>query len=99
MIIGMNLLKWLEKWYESNCDGDWEHAFGVKIETLDNPGWHLQLDVAETMYEDVIFNDVIVERADSDWVHCRKKEGCIECAGGPGNLGEILEIIKAWMEK
>ena len=27
-----NLLKWLDDWYESNCDGDWEHSYSVKIE-------------------------------------------------------------------
>ena len=29
----------LQKWYKSQCNGDWEHSFGIKIETLDNPGW------------------------------------------------------------
>ena len=33
-----NMLEWLMNWYESNCDGDWEHSYGVKIESLDNPG-------------------------------------------------------------
>ena len=95
----MSIINWLEKWYESNCNGDWEHTFGVAISTLDNPGWHVQLNVIETTYEDVIFDDVIIERTDNDWVHCKKIEGNVECAGGPKNLGEMLEIIKKWMDK
>lgn len=33
----MDILKWLENWYSSNCDGDWEHLYGITIRTLDNP--------------------------------------------------------------
>jgi hypothetical protein len=32
-------LTWLQAWYAEQCDGDWEHQFGVSVETLDNPGW------------------------------------------------------------
>ena len=31
-------------WYLSQCNGDWEHAYGVKIDTLDNPGWTLEVE-------------------------------------------------------
>ena len=33
-----SILKWLEEWYNGNCDGDWQHEYGIKIETVDNPG-------------------------------------------------------------
>ena len=26
--------------FANECDGDWEHENQVKIETVDNPGWH-----------------------------------------------------------
>ncbi|MFE4959105.1 Imm53 family immunity protein [Streptomyces sp. NPDC056653] len=32
------LLDWLQNRYAQQCDGDWEHEWGVKIATLDNPG-------------------------------------------------------------
>jgi hypothetical protein len=93
----VSLIDWLEKWYESNCDGDWEHTYGVEISTLDNPGWRVKLNVIETIYEDVIFEDIIIERSENDWLHCRKKEKSIDCAGGTKNLREMLENIKKWM--
>ena len=34
-----NLLKVLQHWYQSKCDGTGEHMYGVEIDTLDNPGW------------------------------------------------------------
>lgn len=27
---------WLQMWYVAQCDDEWEHAYGIKIETLDN---------------------------------------------------------------
>ena len=31
----------LQRWYVAQCDGEWEHAYGVEIGTLDNPGWSI----------------------------------------------------------
>ena len=25
----MGTLEWLQKWYLEQCDGDWEHGYGV----------------------------------------------------------------------
>ena len=44
----MDELQQLQKWYSSQCNQDWEHSFGVKIDTLDNPGWTLEIDFRET---------------------------------------------------
>lgn len=41
-------LAWLMQWYDSNCDSDWEHQYGVKIDNLDNPGWTLTVDLLGT---------------------------------------------------
>jgi len=42
-------LTWLQGCYMSNCNGDWEHLYGVRIETLDNPGWTLRVELAGTL--------------------------------------------------
>ncbi|WP_338708672.1 MULTISPECIES: Imm53 family immunity protein [Paenibacillus] len=39
----MNTLKWLQNWYHENCNGDWEHSYDVKIDTVDNPGWSVEI--------------------------------------------------------
>lgn len=31
----------LERWYASQCDDNWEHSYGIRIDTLDNPGWRI----------------------------------------------------------
>ncbi len=32
----MSEIEWLEKWYKLNCNGQWEHLYGVQIETKYN---------------------------------------------------------------
>jgi hypothetical protein len=54
----MSSLTQLEDWYHAQCNGDWEHGLGVKIETLDNPGWLLMVDLEDTSLEEVSFPGV-----------------------------------------
>src|SRR5688500_1451183 len=92
----MNALIELQRWYEKNCDGDWEHQFGVQIETLDNPGWVLRIDLSGTRLEHCSLEFPDIERTEFDWVHCRVTEERFEAAGGPRNLEEMLRIFLTW---
>jgi hypothetical protein len=89
-------LEALQHWYESQCDGDWEHEFGVKIGTLDNPGWMVDIDLEGTSLEDRAFppiNDVEPER---DWISCDVRENTFRGRGGPLMLGRILRVFLDW---
>lgn len=99
-IIGgkMDILKWLEKWYFSMCDGSWEHFYGVKIDTLDNPGWIVLIDIVDTPQESKDFKIVDRYINDGDWILCRIKDGKFEGGGDPTKLTEILQIFKEWVE-
>jgi hypothetical protein len=35
----------IDNWYLLQCTGSWEHKYGMTIETTDNPGWWLEMDV------------------------------------------------------
>ncbi|MDJ0951259.1 MAG: immunity 53 family protein [Alphaproteobacteria bacterium] len=89
-------LTWLQRWYEDQCDGDWEHSFGVKIETLDNPGWSVDVDLTETDLEGVPFETIKIDRTEHDWIYCDLREGKFFAACGPQNLAEILRIFREW---
>ncbi|MEZ6009903.1 MAG: immunity 53 family protein [Planctomycetota bacterium] len=92
----LELLAALEDWYRSNCDGDWEHSYGLRIQTLDNPGWCVDVDLLGTALEGQDFASVHVERTEQDWLHCRVEKGVFRGAGGPRNLREILEQFIRW---
>lgn len=38
----------IQSWFAERCNGEWEHEFGITIETLDNPGWRVRIDLAGT---------------------------------------------------
>lgn len=90
-------------WYAQQCDGEWEHEFGVKIESQDNPGWGVYVDLGEASALAKPFPDISITRSDLNWLHCTLKSGTISGSpeieyvhfvgfGGPGNLDELLQI-------
>jgi len=96
----MDDLIWLMHWYASQCDGEWEHGDGVTLETLDNPGWYLKVNLVGTELEGRPFetqeHDLM---SDVSW-WTSKVEGGKFCAWcGPKDLPVILAIFRAWAEK
>lgn len=92
----MNSLKWLQEWYLQNCDSDWEHCYGIKVGTLDNPGWYIDIDLIDTNLEDEEFEKIVLQRSENDWIHCHIVDGVFKGHGGPLNLEEIIEIFRTW---
>lgn len=94
----MSYLKWLEGWFESHSDDEWEQTHGLKIESIDTPGWRVTISLLETELEDKILNEIIIDRDDNDWIRCWIKDGYFEGAGGLRNLEEMIQIFKEWVE-
>lgn len=86
----------LQRWYESQCDGEWEHEFGIRIYTLDNPGWSIAIDLAETSLEGRDFAPIRETASERDWVMCRVSDGKFLGHGGPLALGRILRAFLDW---
>ncbi len=89
-------MNWLIDWYASMCDGDWEHEYGVRIETLDNPGWMLTADLVGTPLEGREIEKTLDERSEDDWVATKTEGGRFLAAGGPKNLPELLAAFRAF---
>jgi len=93
-----NDLMWLIEWFAEQCDGDWEHGYGVRIDTLDNPGWGLRVSLTGTYLENREFKRIKIERSETDWLFCFIEEGRFEGACGLYNLPEALKIFRDWAE-
>jgi hypothetical protein len=86
----------LQVWYREQCNGDWEHQYGVRIATLDNPGWSLDVDLWDTVLVEKTFPPLAIERTESDWVHCKVESAVFKARGGTANLAEMLQVFLAW---
>ncbi len=94
------LLQRLQRWYETSCDGDWEHSYGLEIGNIDNPGWFIKVDLADTYLENTDFQSVAYQNEhENDWVHCKRSGAKFEGFGGPQKLEELLGIFLDWAEK
>jgi hypothetical protein len=91
------LLMWLQGWFTAMCDGDWEHGEGVRIETLDNPGWRVHIELAGAGMADNEFERVRIQRDEHDWVHAWVERESFEIACGPTNLSEALYTFREWV--
>ncbi|MFI1585307.1 immunity 53 family protein [Embleya sp. NPDC020630] len=93
------LLDWLQDWYARQCDGDWEHEWGVRIATLDNPGWTIEIDLEETALEGCAYPRRIVDRDPRDWVRAWTADGKFHVDCGSRNLVEGLTLFRDWASK
>lgn len=91
-----NTLSRLERWYEAQCDGDWEHAEGIEIATLDNPGWSVRISLAGTGLESRAFDPIKIERGERDWLHAWVEGATWNAAADASNLGEAVATFLEW---
>lgn len=92
----MTALKKLENWYLAQCDGEWEHTYGVHIRTLDNPGWVLEVEIQDTDLEEKAFESLQIDRSESDWIRARIEDKKFRAFGGPSNLEEMIGVFLVW---
>jgi hypothetical protein len=100
----MDILQKLQNWYASHCNGEWEHGYGIKIETCDNPGWLVQIDLAGTELAARSFQPLSesvdhagVQLSDR-WLHCMINDCVWHGAGDETKLPVIIEAFLAWAQ-
>ena len=93
-----DVLEWLVDWYASQADGDWEHVYGIRIDTLDNPGWSLDIDLSGTAWEGMHQPKQMDARTEHDWCFTEVSENVFRMRCGPRNLREGLQRFRCWIE-
>jgi hypothetical protein len=89
----MSILADIQKWYTSNCDGEWEEEYGLEIGTLDNPGWSVAVDLDDTNLEGKEFQPIKSYQSEESWIECWVEENKFRGFGDPARLEEILGIF------
>ena len=98
-------IEWLQNWYLQNCNGTWEHEYGLAIATIDNPGWQISINLKGTKLENQKF--MTLEKGmddDKDWyqisIEQDELDGPIFAAYcSPQNLNTVIGIFKTFSEK
>jgi hypothetical protein len=100
----MTTLTRLQAWYKDQCNGVWEHSFGVLIESCDNPGWWVKVNILGTPLQSRAFAE-IAEGVDAQrfaidplWLSCRVEGSTWHGAGDETKLEHILEAFLCWAE-
>jgi hypothetical protein len=83
-------------WYARQCVDEWQEEFGIKISTLDNPGWSLKVDLERTNLSGKPFKEIKSDVSDTDWFVARKNGTVFEAFGGPLNLDEMIGVFVTW---
>lgn len=94
-----DLISWLTDWYSGHCDGRWEHDYGVKIDTLDNPGWSIVIDLTGTGLEIVPFDEQSFNLDDdAAWWVCKRENNAFVAFCGATQLSDVLGVFRDWAE-
>jgi hypothetical protein len=104
----MEIISWLESWYAAQCNGDWEHTGGVRVTTIDNPGWLVTVSLVGTQFESVASDCTLKVTGTPpssangnvggpEWMECKIAKAHFVGAGDAGKLGLILEQFRDWV--
>ena len=103
--VRVNSIEWLQTWYRAQCNGEWEHQYGVQVETLDNPGWKVKIDLTGTSLQNLPMGDAACGAinhvgldGDQDWLQCKVENNRFDGAGGPSSLLRICDVFMDWVE-
>lgn len=92
----MSTLQEIQAWFQSHCDGDWEHGEGIRISSLDNPGWAIDIDLHGTELAAKPHEPVDVERNELEWLRSWTQDGKFLVRCGPGDLEKGLRSFLDW---
>lgn len=85
----MSHLEALQEWYALMCDDDWEHEFGVSVDTIDNPGWTVTVDLERTPLEGCECS-IDARYAGGEWLHVVGDGKKFKAACGPRSLDRAV---------
>lgn len=89
----------LNAWYRSQCNDEWEHQHGVRLETLDNPGWLLIVDLIHTDLQGRPMDEIVEgctssgEPVSPRWIHFTVKDNQFRGACDPTQVERLFWVF------
>jgi hypothetical protein len=100
----VDILKEIQEWFQNQCDGEWEHARRITLESCDNPGWWLKIDLQGTNLENKKFKEIktgdfSLNMPEPPWIHLYVENGVFNGAGDAMQLENILRYFLDWSQE
>ena len=95
----MEITDWIQNWFKNNCDGDWEKAEVILINTTENPGWEVEIDISNTSIANMNINWILNENGAQDWYGVKIENQKFNATGDSGKLKFLLGLFKEMIEK
>lgn len=92
------------EWYSAHCDGDWEHQKGLSLQTLDNPGWLLKVNLVGTNLENATMVPISEGCDESshpegeEWIDCRIQDKEFVGASDPAQVPRLITIFSSLID-
>lgn len=93
----MNYLDYLVEVYKKLTNNNTIFAY-IELRTMANPGWGLEIKLESTFLEKKIFNEVVIEITEDNWIHSRLEKGSFCAWGGLFNIKEMCLMFLRWAE-
>lgn len=100
----VDVLKEIQEWFQNQCDGEWEHARRITLDSCDNPGWWLKIDLQGTNLENKQFKEIktgdfSLNMPEPPWIHLYVENGVFNGAGDAMQLKNILRYFLDWAKE
>ena len=91
----------LADWFTHQCSDQWQHYHIIHIETCDNPGWSVRIDLTDTALEHRSFSpvregDFSRNCPSPPWIDCRVEKKVFVGAGDISRLKDVLDMFLSW---
>lgn len=93
----MNSIETIASWYKKNVRQDEPNTLIINIESLDNPGWWVTINLKGTDFEKETFSKIENEKTQNDWIKLFVRTSKFEGFGDPFKLDTILKCFGTWI--
>jgi hypothetical protein len=91
-------LEWLDDWYQSQCNGDWEHRRGIRLQAIDTTGWTLTIDLAGTSAANASPQRLALDTTCGEWIDCTMSGNRFEGSGDTRKVEQIIGVFRQWVD-
>jgi hypothetical protein len=91
-------LEWLDTWYQNQCDGEWEHSRGMRLESLHERGWQLTIHLVGTSAANTSPQRLNLDTPCGEWIQCSISEDRFQGSGDPRKLEQIIGVFRQWVD-